>query len=1220
MISSDVSEEEDLGVVTPSPAGLTPGLRGVATAPSRTSALRPNPRSGTCPGCLAPCGNLSTHLRSTGCGSTLTDGQLRTCGFHRCRFCHAMFKGSKGMAIHLHVCPANTERAQGPGGASPPKPRPRPPLSSSPPTPIARPVDATTSVSHPHMFPIPKPLNNNTPSPPPTISLSDTSPPNTAIPHTSSPAALRQSLPPPAFLPPTGPTLPRPQSVSANPLLTWVNRLDLESLVQNVCPRAVPYQLQAMFASAVDRTAMLCTQVSKKDCTAADRDLGMRLMLCLPKVASAKWAGKQCRSLSKKILRAFPFLPKDLAEEAIVGMTKVRAPKPPQMDEEAKLKAIARLIREKQLGKAAAVWDSEGVAPLTPENIGKLRDLHPPSQRPEHHPVVPTAPARIPHTANFVQDSPAKVTAGLGATMSKLPTHSAPGISGWTYTMIKMAWEASLNFRAWFVALALLVSVDDKAIPLRRWMTACCLLPLRKKKGGIRPIAIGETFARIIARWLLSATNTRQILLAEQFGVGTPGGTEPVVWSMNDAVHRIPEGAVVVGLDFVNAFNSMSRHWIASRIAAEAPHLLGYFRCFYNEPSALFAWDGTTMVELESAEGGRQGDPLFPLFFSMGVKGLIEELITRFGREDIIVDDEGIAMTKRLTWGYLDDLYVVLREGLTILDVMEFLCVPATIAKYGIRPNELGKCWAAYAKEMVAVGREVLGSWVGGPSDGTSPACALTMEVADRLASRRAILESPKLFLQDRLALLRMCYFPTLNHLLRTLPAGVGIEGVVQFDRTIFDIALGFIRSESISAESRNILNLPGRLGGLGLFNQEELKPLAAGASYILSRGYLASVSTALSPSSDDTMRVVVQQCADNMNLPVADLLAPTFWKDEKHIQRRAAEMWRESAWEDVLKALGQPSGPVHNFEMWVTSREGLLARSSQVRFLEGSTVLARAWTNVIASDRSRRLDDVEVRYALRRMCLDTFPECQPLAPAFKCARSTCAMDDDPTHHLLCKSNGHLATVRHTEIKKSLTSRVRQANCGDVRPEFHTGVFASNGKEIISDWTATVNEERNHYDVTVTADIPYWNNHMAWPSRQEVLSAVADDTAMGPRGLPMYFWDDHSNEVSHPTAVFLRKFRQMAMARSIGAALRRAEDTKDHKYAPAGGVVPIAITVGGGLGYKGREFIDRLCVQFEGKDLGVQSAFRKDLLGRISIILIRSAHRMALRNTQLGVY
>ena len=85
-------------------------------------------------------------------------------------------------------------------------------------------------------------------------------------------------------------------------------------------------------------------------------------------------------------------------------------------------------------------------------------------------------------------------------------------------------------------------------------------------------------------------------------------------------------------------------------------------------------------------------------------------------------------------------------------------------------------------------------------------------------------------------------------------------------------------------------------------------------------------------------------------------------------------------------------------------------------------------------------------------------------------------------------------------------------------------------------------------------------------------------------------------------------------------ALRLAEDVKDRKYMPAGGVVPIAITAGGGLGYKGREFLDHLCVQFESKDIGAQSAFRKDLLGRVSLILIRSGHRMALRNTQLGVY
>ena len=66
-------------------------------------------------------------------------------------------------------------------------------------------------------------------------------------------------------------------------------------------------------------------------------------------------------------------------------------------------------------------------------------------------------------------------------------------------------------------------------------------------------------------------------------------------------------------------------------------------------------------------------------------------------------------------WAYLEDIYLILREGCTIDDVISFLQRPDTIAKFGVEVDPR-KCWYR-ARE----GHAALGAWVGGPTDGTRP-------------------------------------------------------------------------------------------------------------------------------------------------------------------------------------------------------------------------------------------------------------------------------------------------------------------------------------------------------------------------------------------------------------------------------------------------------------------------------------------------------------------
>jgi len=94
------------------------------------------------------------------------------------------------------------------------------------------------------------------------------------------------------------------------------------------------------------------------------------------------------------------------------------------------------------------------------------------------------------------------------------------------------------------------------------------LIALEKEDGGIRPIAIGEALYRLVAKAILQALFHDNILLPFQLGVKSPGGVEPAVFLLQQAIHSNLQHKFshVTSLDFSNAFNSLSRRDIATGV------------------------------------------------------------------------------------------------------------------------------------------------------------------------------------------------------------------------------------------------------------------------------------------------------------------------------------------------------------------------------------------------------------------------------------------------------------------------------------------------------------------------------------------------------------------------------------------------------------------------------------------------------------------------------
>ena len=285
-----------------------------------------------------------------------------------------------------------------------------------------------------------------------------------------------------------------------------------------------------------------------------------------------------------------------------------------------KTHAALQLLSDKGKGGVLSLDRSVTTKDADPCTVkDALRSKHPPCQSANPDTLIPGVPPEV-HPVIFDQ-----INASLIRSTS-LHTRGAAGPSGLdAYAWRRLCTSFKTASHALCHALALTARrlcttlLDPSSISS---LLACRLIAL-DKNPGVRPIGIGETARRIIAKAVLAVTrpDIQESAGSVQLCAGQVAGVEAAVHAVRDRFGQEDTEAVLL-VDASNAFNSLNRNVALRNIRHVCPAISTILVNTYRAQTDLFI-DGETIL---SQEGTTQGDPLAMPMYAVATIPLIEKL------------------------------------------------------------------------------------------------------------------------------------------------------------------------------------------------------------------------------------------------------------------------------------------------------------------------------------------------------------------------------------------------------------------------------------------------------------------------------------------------------------------------------------------------------------------------------------------------------------------
>ncbi|TIB07091.1 hypothetical protein E3P90_04146, partial [Wallemia ichthyophaga] len=481
------------------------------------------------------------------------------------------------------------------------------------------------------------------------------------------------------------------------------------------------------------------------------------------------------------------------------------------------MQTVEGYVEQGRCGTGNAVLGSNTkVLPIDDAVINALRAKHPQGESEPFQRYEGFVPGSMPHS-------------GLAEHLlqKKMSADTSPGVSGWTYDLTMLAFQVP-TFTAFFNLL--MKQVIQNNAPGKTMLCASKLIPLSKPDNGVRPIAVGELFYRLIMKTIMSTYFNIGCLLPNQLGVGSKGGVEPIIYAAQRETDRESgsQFSHLISLDFSNAFNTLKRSSLCNSVFRHLQPVFRSVKWAYNQPAPLVLNDGDQIVNIPSNQGVRQGDPLGPLLFSLGVKDILQDLQNQLeGRATIMA--------------YLDDVYLFAKED--VMDEVEEFFRSTSV---GLKLNR-SKCSVWRMDEIRENGCSILGSFVGSKK---KRAAFLRAKIA-KVVSKLDLLQG--LRSQHALLLLTRCIQSELRHLQRCLRSDDMMEEWVTLDTALIR-QVQLLRGSSRELLSDEwIISLPVRYGGMGISMHSKIAPLAYSAMADFTQDMLRPIfDTVYEPGNDN--------------------------------------------------------------------------------------------------------------------------------------------------------------------------------------------------------------------------------------------------------------------------------------------------------------------------------------------------------------------------------
>ena len=214
--------------------------------------------------------------------------------------------------------------------------------------------------------------------------------------------------------------------------------------------------------------------------------------------------------------------------------------------------------------------------------------------------------------------------------LMSFPNGSSAGLDGISPQILKdltakSNGQTGLNFLRALTNLVNAILEGKVPFELRPYFFGAKLFALKKPDGGLRPIAVGNTFRQLSAKCArYHVFESRQARYGnQQVGVGTKRAAELASHVFRCLIESPqPKENAILKIDFENAFNSINRQFMLEKVFEIHPEVYKYSHSAYSQPSFLCYGDSV----IKSCEGTQQGDPESPALFSDSIQDLIDSL------------------------------------------------------------------------------------------------------------------------------------------------------------------------------------------------------------------------------------------------------------------------------------------------------------------------------------------------------------------------------------------------------------------------------------------------------------------------------------------------------------------------------------------------------------------------------------------------------------------